>query len=311
VGCRRARPPPVGGPAQAEVVGGVVRELALPSGAVLFEWHSVDHVALEESYAGIDHPFDYFHINSIAPTEDGALLVSARNTWTVYKIDRGSGEIVWRLGGKRSDFTMGPHTLFAWQHDARPHRGGLVTLFDDGAAPQVQPQSRGMVLTLDTRRMRASLQQAYPHTPPLLAHALGSTQLLANGNVLVGYGTAPSFTEFSPHGAVLLDAQLPPHGENYRALRFPWVGRPSGRPAAALGHGAGTKRLYVSWNGATEIAPWQLLTGAAADTLTDASITTRSGFETALTLPPQARYAAVVALGSDGNKLGTSEPLML
>jgi hypothetical protein len=202
---------------------------------VLFEWHSLDHVALQESHAAFQPKhryFDYLHVNSIAPSEDGNILVSARNTWAIYKIDRGSGAVIWRLGGKTSDFQMGPGTQFAWQHDARPHAGGLLSLFDDGAAPKVQPESRGLVLALDTVRMRATLLRAYPHSPPVLAFALGNVQLLPNGNVLVGYGTASRLTEFSADGTPLLDLRLPENEVNYRGFRYPWIGRAPRPPAA-------------------------------------------------------------------------------
>jgi len=150
----------VGGLPNGLVVGGVLQELELPSGRVLFEWRSLDHVTIDESHAAIstDTPYDYFHINSIELDADGNFLVSARNTWAIYKIDRGTGNIRWRLGGKKSDFAMGPGTGFAWQHDARHHGATdqLVSLFDDGAAPQVQPHSKALVLALDPKRMRAT-----------------------------------------------------------------------------------------------------------------------------------------------------------
>lgn len=294
-----------GGPARGQVIGGVVQELELPSGRVLFEWHSLDHVALGESHARVGNPFDYFHINSIAPTDDGQLLVSARNTWAVYKIDRGSGEVVWRLGGKRSDFAMDRGTHFAWQHDARPHPGGLLSLFDDGAAPRVEPQSRGLLLALDERSMRASLGRAFTHTPPLLAHALGSVQLLAGGNVLVGFGTAPYLTEYAADGRVLLDARLPPKGENYRALRFPWTGRPLDQPMLVASSITGRNLLYASWNGATAVATWLLRGGPDPDRLADAARSPRTGFETVFDPPPEP-YAAAVALDAAGNALATS-----
>ena len=179
-----------------------------------------------------DAAYDYFHVNSIELDADGNLLVSARNTWAIYKIDRGSGNIIWRLGGKKSDFAMGPGTGFAWQHDARHHGASdqLVSLFDDGAAPQVQPQSKALVLALDTKRMRATLHRKYTHGPPLLSHALGSTQLLPNGNVLVGWGTAPWLSEYTRGGALVFDAHLPHGGQNYRVLKFPWHGRPTEPP---------------------------------------------------------------------------------
>jgi hypothetical protein len=228
----------------------------------------------------------------------------------VYKIDRGSGEVIWRLGGTRSDFQMGPGTQFAWQHDARQH-GDLLSLFNNGAAPKVLPQSTGLVLALDTKRMRATLRRRYTHAPAALARALGSVQILPNGNVLVGWGTEPYFTEFSAGGKVLLDAKLPSGGQNYRALRFPWVGRPSAPPRLVAHRGAGATALYASWNGATDVAAWELRSGAAAGSLSVALTKPRRGFETALPVPSGARYAAVAALDQSGKPLGTSRTIRI
>src|SRR5262245_47832181 len=111
----------IGGRRNATVIGGVVQELEIPSSHVLFEWRSLDHVGVEESLRPVLHPYDYFHVNSIDVAPDGDLLVSARNTWAVYKLDRRTGSVVWRLGGRRSDFRPGPGATFAWQHDARFH----------------------------------------------------------------------------------------------------------------------------------------------------------------------------------------------
>jgi hypothetical protein len=286
------------------VIGGVVQELAVPSGKVLFEWRSLDHVRVAESHQKVGPRFDYFHVNAIDVDADGNFLVSARNTWAVYKIDRSNGKVLWRLGGKKSDFAMGPGTPFAWQHDARHHGGGdtLISLFDDGARPAVHKQSRAIVLALDHARRTATLHRSFTHDPPVLAWALGSMQTLENGNVLVGWGTAPYFSEYSADGKVVFDARLPANGQNYRTLRFPWVGRPSVPPALALAQNA----LWASWNGSTETASWQLHTGASAGLLAHASTTHRTGFETRLEVPRGARWAAAVALDADGRELGRS-----
>ncbi|HZU77560.1 MAG TPA: arylsulfotransferase family protein, partial [Dehalococcoidia bacterium] len=122
---------PVGGSQQGQVLDCVAQEVDVASGKVLFEWRSLDHVGVDETYNTLPSsgPFDYFHINSIAVAPDGNLIISARNTWTVYKISRQSGQILWRLGGKRSDFTMDSGARFFWQHDARPQGANQITLF--------------------------------------------------------------------------------------------------------------------------------------------------------------------------------------
>src|SRR5205085_11407191 len=107
----------VGGPASGEVTEGVVREVDVATGGVLFEWHSLDHVPISESSAAVDSPYDYFHINAVNVDNDGNLLISGRHTSTVFKVDRRDGHVLWRLGGKRSDFAFGPGAAFAWQHD--------------------------------------------------------------------------------------------------------------------------------------------------------------------------------------------------
>jgi hypothetical protein len=299
----------VGGPTKGPVIGGVVQEIALPSGRVLFEWRSLDHVAIEETHApwtGI--PLDYFHVNSIDLARDGNLLVSARNTWGVYKINRGTGRVIWRLGGKKSNFRMGRGTVFAWQHDARDAGDGRITIFDDGAQPQVALQSRVLFIALDEQRHTARLVRKFAHRPGrIVSRFMGNAQLLPNGNVLVGWGSEPFMTEFTPDGGVVLDARLPHGGQNYRALRFSWHAVPDRRPDVAYRFRRGQGTLYVSWNGATEVAAWRLEAGTRKSALRAAGATRRTGFETVLKVPHGVRWGRAVALDAAGNELRRSE----
>ena len=146
--------------------------------------------------------------------------------------------------------------------------------------------------------MRLSLLHAYTHRPErVLSHFLGNTQLLGNGNVFVGWGGSPYMTEFDHAGGITFDARLPRAGESYRAFRFPWVGRPAGRPAVVIRGRA----LHASWNGATAVASWQLReNGRTIRTLQ------RRGFETALPLSMKTTSANVVALDASGASLGAS-----
>src|SRR5262249_39377578 len=160
-------------------------------------------------------------------------------------------EIEWRLGGKKSDFAMGRGTVFAWQHDARHHAGNLITIFDDGAAPQVQPQSRALVIKLDRAHGRATLVRKYVHRPNrLVSQFRGNAQRLPNGNLVAGWGNEPYITEFDSDGAVVFDAKLPHGGQNYRAFRFGWTGEPTTRPTLVHPGGRHGRTVFVSWNGA-------------------------------------------------------------
>ena len=298
----------VGGPSRAKAISGIVQEIAIPSARVLFEWNSFDHVAVDESYVPYDgKPYDYFHINSVDVDSDGHYLVSARNTWAVYKIHRDNGRVLWRLGGKRSDFQMGPGTRFAWQHDAR-HRneGRQISIYDNSAAPPVGPHSRALVIALDRRGRSARLVREYVHPRKLLSPFMGNAQILPNGNVVVGWGGLPYITEFRQGGGVHFDARLPGAGQNYRAFRLPWIGRPDRPPRLFAQRGAGRRRLLVSWNGATNVAAWRLEAGPTRDDLSPAATRQRNGFETSFTAPIVDGYAVAVALDSRGRPLRRS-----
>ena len=301
-----------GGTARGIVVGGILQELELHTGRVLFEWKSLDHVGLDESHVTPGREFhDYFHINSIDLDEDGNYLVSARNTWGMYKVSHDTGKVLWRLGGRKSDFTMGPGTAFAFQHDARHHPGDVISVFDNGGFPYVQPQSQALFLKLDHRRKHASLQRRIVHHPAAHARALGSVQLLPNGNVLVGWGTEPYFSEHAPDGTVVLEAHLPRGGQNYRALRFPWRGTPTVRPAIATRGHAGGHLVHASWNGATEVDRWLVEAGPRPGALSPGAIVRRQAFETTLNVPAGPKVARVVALDADGKRLRRSKIVAL
>ena len=307
----------VGGPKQGTIWDGIVQEVDIPTGRVLFEWHSYPEVAIAESYAPPPKatagakaaPYDYFHVNSIDVEPSGHLLVSARNTHAVYEIDRKTKKVIWRLGGKKSDFKMGPGTTFAWQHDARRHADGTITIFDNGAAPPVEKFSRVLVLRVDVAAKKATLLRSYHHPKRLLAPFEGNAQLLPNGNIVVGWGAQPYVSEFARSGSLLFDAYFghdKPPGEDadtYRAYRFLWHGQPRDRPVVVI---AGDT-AYSSWNGATEVASWQVLAGASAGQLKAAQTVAKNGFETPIRLTKSAAFYAVRALSRDGKVLGTSE----
>ena len=304
----------LGGPVAGRVIEGVAQEVDIESGEVLFEWHSLDHVGVEESYNKryYSEQLDYFHINSIDVYDEDHLLVSARNTCTVYKIDRKTGDIIWRLGGKNSDFEMGEGTRTAFQHDARRHEDGTITIFDNGAGPQVHPQSRGIVLELDEDAMKATLVRAYTHPDKLVSTSQGNMQVLPNGNVFIGWGSEPFVSEFSHDGELLFDAGIPPDDDSYRSFRFPWKGQPAEAPAVAVGQESDEElTLFASWNGATEVESWEVLAGPYPDQLEPLGAIRRDGFETAISARTAEPYVAVRAKGSSGQILSTSRPIKL
>jgi hypothetical protein len=303
----------MGGPEDGTVLDGIAQEVDIETGEVLFEWHSLEHVALGESYWAPKEDqvgaFDYFHINSIDVYDEDHLLISGRRTSTVYKVDRKTGEVVWRLGGKKSDFDMGPGARTDFQHDARHHPDGIVTIFDNGDVNK-DAQSRGIVLKLDEDAMTTTLLREYTHPDTVFSDTQGNVQVLPGGNVFVGWGSEPYFSEFGRDGKLIFDAGFPPELESYRAFRFPWKGHPQDAPAVVAETGKeGKVTLYVSWNGATEVASWQVLAGGGPDELEPVGSAPRKGFETALILQTDELYVAVQAEDGSGQVLGTSKTL--
>src|SRR5918993_2307 len=279
----------VGGSKDSVAIQGIVQELDIHTGEVLFEWRSIDHVALEETYVtpSEDHypGIDYLHLNSIDIEPDNNLLISARETSAVYKIDRKTGEVMWRLGGKKSVFEIG--------------------------TPKAVEESRAIVLKLDERKMKASLVREYTHPDKQYADAAGNMQVLPNGNVFVGWGRALAISEFSEDGELLFDFRVSPEHISYRAFRFPWSGNPSDQPAVAAERTSENElEVYASWNGATEIESWEVLAGPHPGRLESVGSVPRDGFETAMLVKTSEPYVAVQARHRSGRVLGECMPFL-
>jgi hypothetical protein len=284
-----------------------VQEIDIATGLVLFEWHSLGNIGLSESHAPKPRrggAWDYVHANSVALDAGGDFIVSARLTSAVYKISRRTGRIVWRLGGTRSDFRFGAGATFWQQHDARPRTDGTLTLFDN-AYPR-RRHSRALTLALDTKQKTATLRTALTHPTGLLAATQGGVQTLPNGNTFVGWGSRRYFTEYDAAGKVVLDGRFAAGGDNYRAYRFEWTGRPNRPPALVASRAEGRVRAHVSWNGATGVAAWELWAGASAAALAPVTRVPSAGFETAISAPTSARYVVVKALDGTGAVMGES-----
>jgi hypothetical protein len=306
----------IGGARDATLIESIIQEVDIASGELLLEWRSLDHIVPSESYAPLYEPYDYLHINSISLTEDGNLLVSGRGTWSVYKLDRRSGAVIWRLGGKLSDFAMETGAQFVYQHHAVPVTADTISVFDNGSDGTHSPeeQSRAILINVDEKRRSARLGRSYTRHGHVLSGAMGSVQLLPYGRVLVGWGNDPYISEYTADGRLVTDARLMAAGaHSYRAFRSEWRAQPLDPPRIELTKDSrtGAKTLYTSWNGATEVSHWQVLAGIAPDALRTIGIARRYGFETAIPLGTAGGYVAAAALDRAGNRLGMSHAIKL
>lgn len=308
---------PWGGWKNAVVTDAVIQEIDIRTGKVVFQWSALDHIPFDEAAVerASDHPeepYDYVHVNSIALDRDGNILVSARYPNSVYKISRRTGKVLWTLSGdpgdEDSDFELGPGAGFTGQHDAG-RTGGLLSIFDNGTPPRRREASRGILLRLSTREKTAHLVREFEHPDGELAETQGSMQVLPNGHVFIGWGSLPDFSEFDSEGRLVFQASYTEGiTHSYRAYRFPWHGEPRTPPRATRRGGA----VYVSWNGATEVAEWELMGGRRADRLSPLRSVDEGGFETRIELEGSEAsfpYLAVRALDEEGRVLRRSKPL--
>ncbi len=297
----------LGGRKDGIVEDNVVQEIDVATGAVLFEWHALGAIPLAESIrpapkeAGQYH--DPFHLNAVAETPGGDFILSARHTSTIYKLDRATGKILWRLGGKASDFDLGPGVEFHLQHDPRPEPGGKLSLFDNVAEdlPAKGRRSRGLVLGLDEKAMKATVAQEFKHSGTVLSGTQGSMEALDGGGAFVGWGgMQPFFTEFDSGGEATFDAAFAAKGvESYRAYALPWEAHGAGRPAAAVQRDGPRTTVWASWNGATDVASWRV---------GDVTVPC-TGFETKLELEGAPASVTAEALDASGAVPGRSAPV--
>jgi len=267
--------------------------------------------------------WDYFHINSVDKDGDGNYLISARDACSVHKINGTTGEIIWRLGGKRSDFELGPNVAFCFQHHARfvsqNEDEEVISLFDNsahgtesgrGTELHTHPFSQGKIIRVNSATWTASIVQAFQPPDGLLAKSQGGMQLLPNGNALVNWGSEGAVTEYRPDGTPIFHAYMDSGflGEgvqNYRAFRYNWTGFPNEAPAIVSQKIATGTAVYVSWNGDTETAVWRFY--AVNNTYGSRSYlgkTKRRGFETAFVVKGGAvEHVAAEAISASGRIL--------
>ena len=226
----------IGGPADQTVIDGIVQEISIKTGKVLFQWNSAQHVPYSESEqpmpASASTPWDWFHVNAVHLAKDGSLLIDGRDTWTTYDVSLRTGKIRWQLGGKDSTFTEkaapgqnldSAGEVFAWQHDPEQVGPADFTFFDnDSSGTALLPYSRAVTVRLNFRARVATLVASDDQPEGLSAPSQGNAQTTLNGAEFVGWGALPYFSEFSKSGHLLFNAEFPAGVNTYRAYQFRW-----------------------------------------------------------------------------------------
>ncbi|KAJ5037953.1 uncharacterized protein L3040_006829 [Drepanopeziza brunnea f. sp. 'multigermtubi'] len=308
---------------------GWFQEIDIATGELLFEWKATEHIKMTDVFSSPNRKdghgtskkdaFDFFHMNSVDKTDAGDFIVSARYMHAVLGISGRTGEILWQLGGKNNHFQdLGGALDFSWQHHVTWQGDDTISLFDNHANDVRHSRalhSSGKVIKLDMARMTAELVREYAHPDHILNISQGSVQVVnETGNVLVGFGNSPTYVEFAADGEVLCQAHFAPRitfeivdfgwAKSYRIFKHPWVGRPKTVPDVKVKRG----KVYVSWNGATEVAGWRLETSGedGGGEFVAVREVQKSGFESSFMLDKVQKYVRVVALDAQGEALASS-----
>ena len=217
-----------GGIAEARVTGTAVQHLSA-AGALLFHWSPFDHFAITDGEpadrAGPN--VNWTHGNALDLDVDGNLIVSFRNLGEITKIDAVSGSVIWRMGGRRNEFTFldSPSPAFSGQHSARISAPHALVILDNLGTPR---ESRAEDYTVDEAARTARLAHAYSSIPGVVTQIGGSVQSLPGGRTLVSFGTAGRVEEYDAAGRMMWaidgNAGYVFRAQRIRSLYAPGVG---------------------------------------------------------------------------------------
>ena len=217
-----------GGVDTAIVTGNVIQEID-DNKRVIWQWRSWDNVNITDT----DPEFDltlpiirYCHINSIEVVDVNNMMISIRHFNEITGINRKTGKIKWRLGGKKNQFTNDDPRKLYHQHDARFLGNNLISIFDNG--DYNTSNSRAVFYQLDTTNFSAHLVKEIYHTPTYWGKIMGNVQRTKNLNTIVNWGYIGSTkfytTEYDSIGNITNDLTF--SSENYvysyRSFKFPW-----------------------------------------------------------------------------------------
>jgi hypothetical protein len=303
-----------GGPRQGYLLDYIGQEIDVKTGLVVWEWHPLGNLPLNRTYLAIPkrntRPFDWFHMNSINDDRDGNVLISARHTQALYKVNKKTGRIMWQVGGKGSDFKLGKGVRFGYQHDLARQKNGTLTIFDNGAGGKhgkVNKFTSAKVLRMNMKRKRVTLVRAYRDPRNQISNSQGNVDVQPNGNLFVGWGDKNACTEFAPDGEVLFDFTFAAKQVSYRCYKMPWSGAPTS-PIAVKSRASGSgSQVWMSWNGDTRVDHWRVLAGGASGKLELVATTPRTGFESTVELDEAYARYRVAGVSADGKVLGRSK----
>ena len=300
---------PYGGPADGQILDIVLQEQDADKN-VVFEWHASQYLPIDDTEANLTSTnlIDYLHTNALAVDNDGNWLVSHRNFSEITKINRQTGDVIWRMGGKGNEFTFTNDIGFFNQHNINRLENGHITLFDNGTF-HTPPHSRAIEYEVDEVAKTVTRVWMYPEDTGEYSSVMSNIQRLPNGNSMIGWGNQSKLSEIHADGTVALEIVL--GTTSYRTFRYPWTGTPTAVPRAVLQYDADPTAvtIYTSWNGATDIGSYEIYAGSTITSLALLETVPKSGFETEISLtelPADTCFFQTKPIHTEGNTTPTS-----
>jgi hypothetical protein len=195
-------------------IDGYLQEIDPATGELIWEWRSQDHIPLTDRALGpaAGQIRDLVHWNSVDEFPDGDLLLSGRSAG-VYRIDRTTGAVEWKLGGTDAPYRLttvddpfgGP-----WrQHDARVLDADTISLYDNQSGLS---RARATVYDLDEGAGTARLVWEKLEGGTQDSFFIGAHRRQPDGHAVVTWGgISPFVEEVDPAGdrafALQLDSQ--------------------------------------------------------------------------------------------------------
>ncbi|MBN1479498.1 aryl-sulfate sulfotransferase [candidate division KSB1 bacterium] len=297
-----------GGSRNASVLESIIQEFT-PEHDLIFQWRAWDHFDIADTYVPIENELTsssirFPHMNAIDIDTDGHILLSSRHLSEITKINRQTGEIMWRLGGEKNQFTFindplnGPEN----QHDVRVVGENRFTVFDNGNEHN-PPVSRATEYLVDPDSMKATLVWEFRDNPDKYSYWMGNHQRLPNGNRLINWadGSLPKITEVRENGEIAFELWWQNYIHTYRVFRFPWQGKAQEPYLVVESHRESVNLIFNKF-GDPDVAYYNIYGGQSPNptTIIDSSTTTQA----ALTeLENEARYYfRVTAVDSTGRE---------
>lgn len=296
-----------------------VREIDTSTGRINFDWSARDHfdpnvVLLSNEFYRSNRrgAIDFFHLNSVAKSNNGDYVISARHMDAVYKISHQDGHVIWQLGGRNS--TIEANFALCHQHHVRilDELDGNMTLsiFNNGCETNASTTASAMVVNLDQIAKTATLVQEFRPENAMTVGSQGSVSIDAeSGNAVVGWGLESTITEHSANGTIIFNATLGGGvAQSYRAFKAEWHGFPRGRPKVWVYAKTPEARtvIYVSWNGATEVAHWRFHGRNRSSEMKVLGSIAKFGFETDFASEEHVDFAFAEAVSREGASLRNS-----